>query len=221
MEKVEEPRAEKPVVERARMPEPESPPQAGQGACSSHKNREIHFATGNRNKFNEVAASLIGYNITAEWFECDLEEPQSESIEYISTKKARAAFEIIDVPVIADDTGLFVRSLDGFPGPYTAYAAKTIGMKGIRDLLGDDRSAVFSSVVTYVDGSTVRTFRGDIRGRIVDEPTGKGWGLDTYFVPDETEENYPGMVIPDVPSSLHRILSIKKFAEWYSRGGQR
>jgi dITPase (EC 3.6.1.-) len=43
--------------------------------------------------------------------------------------------------LIVEDDGIFIDSLDGFPGPYSSYAHKTIGNKGILNLLKLNRSA--------------------------------------------------------------------------------
>ena len=43
--------------------------------------------------------------------------------------KARNAFFKFKKPVIIEDDGLFIDSLDGFLGPYSSYVFKTIGNK--------------------------------------------------------------------------------------------
>ena len=52
------------------------------------------------------------------------------------------------------DSGLFIKSLKGFPGVYTKYALDTIGIENIVKLLKDDRGAYTQRTVTYLDGRT-------------------------------------------------------------------
>ena len=67
------------------------------------------------------------------------------------SKKAQDAFSKLKKPVIIEDDGLFINSLDGFPGPYSSYVFKTIGNKGILNLLKNNRKAKFVSIITYCD----------------------------------------------------------------------
>ena len=50
-------------------------------------------------------------------------------------KKAQDAFSKCKKPLIVEDDGIFIDSLGGFPGPYSSYVHKTIGNKGILNLL--------------------------------------------------------------------------------------
>jgi XTP/dITP diphosphohydrolase len=69
-----------------------------------------------------------------------------------------------------EDAGLFIDALSGFPGPYAAYAYKTIHNSGIVKLLEgvEDRKATFRSVISYYDGNTQApvSFIGESRGEI-------------------------------------------------------
>ena len=65
----------------------------------------------------------------------NIKEIQSDSLEEIALEKCRYAFSKIKSPVIVEDDGLFIEKLNGFPGQYSAFVFKTIGIKGILDLL--------------------------------------------------------------------------------------
>jgi XTP/dITP diphosphohydrolase len=92
--------------------------------------------------------------------------------------------------LFADDSGLEVDALSGAPGVYSARFAGPDAtddannqvllerMRGVRD-----RSARFVCVIALVDGGRLlRTFRGAVEGRILEEPRGpNGFGYDPLF----------------------------------------
>ena len=96
---------------------------------------DLFFASSNIHKFQEAKKILDSFGINLRFFKCELEEIQSNSLKEISKNKAIQAFQKCKKPVIVEDDGLFVDSLNGFPGPYSSYVFKTIGNKGILKLL--------------------------------------------------------------------------------------
>ena len=79
----------------------------------------ITVVTGNKNKAAEVAAFFHGITeVSHISFDCI--EPQSDDIAEIARAKAEQAYAALKMPLIVDDTGLFIETLSGFPGPYAA-----------------------------------------------------------------------------------------------------
>ena len=116
-----------------------------------HKLSDIFFVSSNIHKFKEAKEILDSFGISIQFFKLNLEEIQSNSIKEIATKKAQDAFSKCKKPLIVEDDGIFIDSLDGFPGPYSSYVHKTIGNQGILDLLKKNRDAKFISNITYCD----------------------------------------------------------------------
>jgi XTP/dITP diphosphohydrolase len=92
--------------------------------------------------------------------------------------------------LFADDSGLEVTALGGAPGVHSArYAGpgatdasnNALLLEQLRGV--NDRSAQFVCVIALVrDGGLERTFRGVVRGRIIDAPRGaNGFGYDPLF----------------------------------------
>ncbi|MDA7958058.1 MAG: non-canonical purine NTP pyrophosphatase [Nitrosopumilus sp.] len=178
------------------------------------RSSEVVFATTNANKYAEARGILGGFGIRARRLRRTLAEPQSPSLRVIAAAKARLAFSICRRPVVAEDAGLFVDSLGGFPGPYSSYIASTIGNAGILRLVGRDRSARFVSVAAYCDGRTARTFTGVVRGSISRREGGGGWGFDPIFRADGAG---PYSDAGAKARSSHRVLALGRFARWYLR----
>ncbi|GAB4146597.1 MAG: XTP/dITP diphosphatase [Patescibacteria group bacterium] len=121
----------------------------------------IKFITGNQGKVKSLQNYLFDLPIEVEGVAIDLIEPQSMSIEYISQSKAKQAFEKLKSPLIVHDSGFFINSLNGFPGPYIKDISKLIGNQGIMKLMQGitERSAYFLQSVSIVDkNGLVNTF---------------------------------------------------------------
>ena len=189
------------------------------------KGRVVFFATNNINKFNEARRVLAEYKIAVGMLRVKAAEIQSESLKEIAQTSARDAFKRCRLPVIVEDAGLFIEALNGFPGPYAAYAYKTIGNKGLLKLMEnvEDRKAKFQSAIVYCDGYSGAPvcFEGEAAGKITKEErrgNGKsGFGFDPIFQPRGSEKTFAEMTIEEKNGFSHRAKAVRKFAEWYKK----
>ena len=128
---------------------------------------DLYFVSSNTHKFKEAKKILNDFGINIGFFNYKLEEIQSNSLVEIAKNKARQAFLKCKKPVIVEDDGLFIESLNGFPGPYSSYVFKTLGNRGILQLLKQKRKAKFVSIISFCDKKNIVTFESKINGRIV------------------------------------------------------
>jgi dITPase (EC 3.6.1.-) len=96
---------------------------------------KLKFLTSNMHKYNEISAFLGQLGIECQWVKMKYEEIQGESTEEISRDSAVKLSRQMGDKFFLEDTGLYINSLKGFPGPYSSYISKTIGNEGILDLL--------------------------------------------------------------------------------------
>jgi len=177
---------------------------------------ELSFATSNENKFQEAERILSNLGVQINFFKTTLEEIQSDNLSDIAQQKAINAYNRIQKPVIIEDDGLFINSLDGFPGPYSSYAYDTIGNKGIMNLLGNSkvRDAKFVSIIAYCDESFYpKLFESSIPGKISSVIEEGGWGYDPIFIPAGESKTYAN--VSDKDKFSHRAASLKKFSNWF------
>ena len=178
-----------------------------------HKLSNLLFVSSNIHKFKEAREILDSFGITIKFFKLTLEEIQSNSIKQIATKKAQDAFSKCNTSLIIEDDGLHIDYLDGFPGPYSSYVQKTIGNKGILNLLKTSRDAKFISTITYCDENNLKSFEGKLYGTISKLEKGQGWGFDPIFIPKNQKKTYGELI--EKNNISHRYKALKKFSNWY------
>jgi XTP/dITP diphosphohydrolase len=115
----------------------------------------LHYVTTNPGKAREARSYL---DDEVRQTEFDYPELQADDLGPIAAAGARAAYRELGDPVVVDDAGLFVETLDGFPGPYSSYVEDTLGIERVWDLASaeEDRRAAFKCVIAYCDGEPFR-----------------------------------------------------------------
>jgi len=177
---------------------------------------KLFFVSSNENKFQEAERILSNLGVQINFYKTILEEIQSNDLNDIAEKKAINAYDLIQKPVIIEDDGLFINSLNGFPGPYSSYVYDTIGNKGIMNLLENSqvRDANFVSIIAYCDNDYgVKLFESSIPGKISSVIEKGGWGYDPIFIPDGESKTYAN--VSDKDKFSHRSASLKKFSNWF------
>lgn len=175
---------------------------------------DVSFVSSNKNKFEEAKNIVSKFGLKLEFLKSHLQEIQADTLEEIATHKAMEAFSIYSKPVIVEDSGLFIKSLNGFPGPYSSFVFDTLGNKGILRLVSVKRDAVFRSIIAYCErDGDVRLFSAGVRGSISKKEHGKRWGFDPIFIPSGKNKTYSQLKEKNQIS--HRYLALKNFSNWY------
>ncbi|MCH7471683.1 non-canonical purine NTP pyrophosphatase [bacterium] len=116
----------------------------------------------------------------------------------------------IEPPVIAEDSGLEIESLMGWPGTQSARIAKASSERIIQVLerLGEsaNRSAQFvAHTALAINGHLIRTWRGVAQGRIVNKSRGSsGFGYDPVFEDLELKRTYAQLSTEEKNERSHR-----------------
>merc|ERR1712018_206179 len=126
--------------------------------------KRIYFCSGNTGKYDHLLLNTrhIDSIEIIQKHDLDIVEPQLNTIEEIALHKAKVAYKKLNEPVIVQDSGLVIKSLNDFPGPYTKYVSQTIGCKGILKLLvgHTDRSCGWDGFLVFIDENGVsHTFK--------------------------------------------------------------
>jgi XTP/dITP diphosphohydrolase len=178
---------------------------------------KVYLLTGNPHKVKEARAILADMGIEVEQLPGEKVEIQADSLEEIARYAARAAARVYKVrPIILEDSGLFVNALRGFPGPYSKYVYKTIGLEGLLRLMDgvEDRRAYFECAAACVcSDDVVEVEVGRVYGRIAERVRGnKGFGFDPIFVPEGYDKTFAELG-EDVKNEIsHRARALRAIA---------
>jgi XTP/dITP diphosphohydrolase len=176
----------------------------------------VAFVTGNEAKFREAHSVAIRFGVRLVMVDVEKLEIQSDRLEEISLRAAREAYGVLRRPLVVEDSGLFIEALNGFPGPYSSYTYKTIGLGGVLRLLEGEsnRRACFRSAVALVTGCHEEVFTGEVCGYIAVEARGtRGFGFDPIFVPEGSEKTFAEMAAEEKNMYSHRARAFSLMAK--------
>lgn len=156
------------------------------------------LATNNMKKLAEMQRILspLGINVvTAKMLGRELPEVVEDgtTFEENARIKAKSACEIMDMPAIADDSGICVDYLDGAPGIFSARfsgghgndeANNDLLLEKLEGVPMEQRTAYYACAICCVfpDGKEI-TVRGECHGYIGFERDGsEGFGYDPLFI---------------------------------------
>lgn len=156
-------------------------------------NKKIVIATNNPGKIKEIKEILKNYEIISlKEINCktDVIEDQ-ESFEGNAKKKAKEISEVVKMPCIADDSGLCIDILQGWPGIYTARflgeeatqeQRNSYILEKMKKFKDDERKARVKCCMAYYEDGKYIIGKGEIEGKIANEKRGKnGFGFDEIF----------------------------------------
>ena len=149
-------------------------------------------------------------------------EEKGSTFEEIAINKAQFVSKALDLPAIADDSGLTVEALNGAPGIFSArYAGKSAtnnenNRKLLEKMEGkENRNAIFvCSIAIYKPTDQVLTYTGRCSGIILAEPAGtNGFGYDPFFYYSPFGKTFAQLSIEEKNRVSHRgqaIMKLKK-----------
>jgi XTP/dITP diphosphohydrolase len=183
---------------------------------------DVTFVSSNPGKVREVREVLRPYGVRVRWRRRVLPEPQADRLAKVVGAKLDA---VGDVPgyVLVEDSGLFVPSLGGFPGVYSAHFLKLWRFGPLLELLEHrDRRAYFQTVAGLRRGRRRWAFVGEVRGSIATKEAGtNGFGYDPIFIPAGETLTF-AQLSPSAKNAIsHRARAMRKVGEALARGVSR
>ncbi|KAJ1985965.1 nucleoside triphosphate pyrophosphohydrolase ham1 [Dimargaris cristalligena] len=181
-------------------------------ASSSAPLRKLVFVTGNQNKLREVR-QILGNVVDLEARPIDLPEIQGETAE-VSADKCRRAAEVVQGPVITEDTSLCFNALHGLPGPYIKWFMGKLKHEGLNSMLAgfEDKTAYALCTFAYSAGPGHEPiiFEGKTDGRVVPARGSASFGWDPIFEPEGYTETYAEMPCKLKNTISHRYRALEK-----------
>ena len=177
--------------------------------------KEIVIASGNKGKIKEAQEILKEYKIipmSEIGIDIDVEEDQ-DTFEGNAIKKAETiAKKLGEKMCIADDSGIEIEYLDGFPGIYTKRwhqgTDRERNLAIIEKLKGvpkENRKIKFITAMAISNGENTITAIGEIEGYVAENPRGdNGFGFDEIF---ELEN---GKTLAEISQDENNEISARK-----------
>lgn len=203
---------------------------------------KLLFATHNQGKLKEARSLLAGLDLEVlsisqanrysnlNLNELDVAETK-DTFQSNALLKARAFAEASLLVTAADDSGLELNALGGFPGIRSARWLEGSDKErnlGLLKKLEDqgDRSAKFVAVVCVSDPrkdsrkgqdqqNSSHCFKGEVLGTIADQLQGeKGFGYDSIFIPEGETLTFAQLGVEAKNQQSHRRLALKQLKKY-------
>lgn len=178
---------------------------------------DIIIASSNKGKIKEAQEILDNYNIMPmECYDLHIEVEENENtFEGNAIKKAETIAKILEGrKCMADDSGIEIEYLNGFPGVNTKRwidgTDRERNLAIIEKLKGvptEKRNVKFKVAIAISDGTNTISAVGEMEGKISEEPRGEnGFGFDEIF------ELPNGKTLAEISSEEKNEISARKKA---------
>lgn len=191
--------------------------------------KKIVFASTNKHKIHEVKEILSNYDVlsladigfTEEIDETGTTTAENSKIKALAVRKFLNEKGDFETPVLADDAGLFIESLNGEPGVYSARYAGNHDNEANRQMVfknmqgKENRTAYFECTICYAGKDVIKEFVGRTYGKITTEKIGSdAFGYDCLFFSDDLHKTF-GQATDDEKNSVsHRGRALELLKEW-------
>lgn len=166
--------------------------------------KKIIMATNNKGKIEELRKMLRGFEVISQseaGIDIDPEENGKSFIENAKIKANAIRSIVNDSYILAEDSGIMIDALDGYPGVMTKRAALEEIGKDISneqrneyyiEKLGNNtnRKVVWETAVCLIEpNGQMKEFIGQVIGEISKSPMGNGgFGFDPiFYIPEENK----------------------------------
>lgn len=187
--------------------------------------RHLVFATTNQGKLREVR-QMLANKCQVDGLPEGLGEPVENGSSFADNAliKARYYQERLQVPLLAEDSGLVVDALNGEPGVHSArYGGEGLDDAGRNSLLlanlknMENRAARYKAVMVFLEpGQEPVSFEGLMEGSITKAPSGEGgFGYDPVFLPAGKTRTAAALAPAEKHALSHRGRALARFWEWF------
>ena len=179
------------------------------------------IGTHNKGKYKEISYLISRKFKKISPNKLKIKSPKETGKTFASNSKLKALYfsKYVKHPVISDDSGLCIKSLNNRPGIFSARLAKRKGsfFKAMKYLLKKmkskkNRSAFFICSLSYkIPKGKIITVEGKIMGKISNKILGnKGFGYDSIFIPNSSKLTFGQISAKKKMKIDHRSIAFKR-----------
>lgn len=193
---------------------------------------KIIMATNNEGKIRELKKLLAKYEILSQREagieDLDVEE-NGETFEENAIIKVNSIKDLVqnNVYIIAEDSGICVEALNGYPGTKTKRAAQEeLGREVSNEerntiilekmVNNTNRKIVWQTVIALIDSDgTIKTFKGEVEGKVAEKLAGEnGFGFDPLFYIEEENKTLAQMNFEEKEKYSARKRAVEKLMKY-------
>jgi len=181
--------------------------------------KKITFITSNKFKLQEIGAILKDYGVELEQKKIDYPEDKEDDMEQVVIKAAKNLANELKKPVMVEDTGLYFKAYNNFPGALPKFVINGIGFDGIFRLLeGKDRTVTFKTYIGFCKpGEEPVTFNAEMNGEIIDkviDPDTDTMPYNHIFKPEGQEKVVAQLSLEEFNAISHRAKASHKLGKY-------
>ncbi|MCH5167071.1 MAG: hypothetical protein J1F35_04175 [Erysipelotrichales bacterium] len=162
---------------------------------------QISYVTGNKGKVELINLIYkdLGINVIQE----DIETPeiQDADCKEVAKYSAKYAAELLNKPVLKNDSGLVIETLNGFPGAFAKYAEEMLGAEGFIKLMEGkkNRKCYWVEALAYCEpGSEPVVFESISHGILSEDIRGnRGYPYDKIYIPEGDTRTFAEMTVDE------------------------
>ena len=186
-------------------------------------NYEIVIATNNQDKIDEIKAFFQDYTVdflTLKDIKLKLAVNETgKTFLENALIKAKAVAKSVNKTIIADDSGLQIDALNGFPGVYSArwndhlsIQDKNLELLKLMEPHKLRKAQYTCALVIHYPTKEIRFFVGTTTGKITKEPVigPYGFGYDPIFLSDERKLTFSQIPLDEKNKISHRGRALEK-----------
>src|SRR4030042_2514976 len=189
--------------------------------------RKILIATHNQGKLEEYKSYLspLGYKLVSlsDLGINDVSPEVGDTFLEAAQNKAFFYSKFTHLPMVAEDSGLEINVLHGFPGVlsdrWMEGDASEKNLSIIKKMEGiQDRKAVFKAALVYLFKKERVSFEGQVFGEIAKKPEGiMGFGYDPLFYIPSTKRNMAQILLLEKNQISHRSQALQKLVSYLKK----
>ena len=162
---------------------------------------EITYVTGNKGKVDLINLIYKDYDINIIQEDIETPEIQNMDCKEVAKYSAKYAANILNKPVLKNDSGLVIEALNGFPGAFSKYTEETLGAEGFLKLMEGqkNRKCYWVEALAYCEpNSEPVVFESLSYGTIANEAKGdRGYPYDKIYIPDGDARTFAMMSLEE------------------------
>jgi len=180
---------------------------------------KLTFITTNKYKVEEIDAVLKNYGLEIEQVVMEYPEDKEKDVAEVAAESAKYLSKKLNKPVITEDTGLYFKAYNNFPGALPKFLFKGVGFEGIFKLLrGKDKKAYFKTVIAYCEpDEDPILFEAEMHGSITEKiilPSADVMPYDHIFIPAGRSKAIVEMSTEEKNSFSQRGQTAAKLGEY-------